>query len=134
MSVTRGSTTSQLLSSSLTDEILGAAIEVHKALGPGLLESAYESCLAHELTARSIPFQRQIELPVKYKESVVDAGYRIDMLVNHEVVIELKAIEQVMPIHEAQLMTYLKLSGHRVGLLINFNVPLLKNGIVRRVL
>jgi GxxExxY protein len=118
----------------LTERIIGCAIEVHRALGPGLLESAYESCLCHELTLSSIPFVRQLELPVEYRGVRVDAGFRIDLLVDDSVVVELKAIEQLTPLHEAQLLTYLRLSGKRVGLLINFNVPLLKAGIKRRVL
>lgn len=118
----------------LTQSIIGAAIEVHKTIGPGLLESAYESCLCHELTLRSIAFQQQVPLPVVYKGTQLDCGYRIDLVVANSVILELKAVEQLLPIHEAQLLTYLRLSGKRIGLLINFNVPVLKNGIVRRVL
>jgi GxxExxY protein len=117
-----------------TEAIIGAAIEVHRELGPGLLESAYEECFCHELHLRSLNFQRQVELPVIYKGLKLDCGYRMDVLVENAVVVELKAIEQIMPIHQAQLLTYLKLTAKKVGLLINFNVAILKNGIVRRVL
>ena len=118
----------------LTEQIIGAAIEVHKALGPGLLESAYEECLCHELAIRSISFERQRPLPLKYKGILLDCGYRLDLLVDETVVIEIKAIEYIQPIHEAQLLTYLKLGGWKLGLLINFNVPFLKDGIRRRIL
>ena len=118
----------------LTDQIIGAAIEVHKALGPGLLESAYQACLARELSLRRVAFKREKPLPVEYKGVQLDCGYRLDFLVNDKVVVELKAVEHVLPVHEAQLLTYLMLSGCRVGLLINFNVPVLKDGITRRVL
>jgi GxxExxY protein len=118
----------------LTEAIIGAAIEVHRALGPGLLESAYEQCLCHELSLRNISFRRQVELPVQYKAVSLDCGYRIDLLVEERVVVELKSIEKLLPIHEAQVMTYLKLSGHSVGLLINFQVPVLKDGLKRIVL
>ena len=118
----------------LTSKIIGAAIEVHKALGPGLLESAYQSCLATELTLRHIPFEREKPLPVNYKGELVECGYRLDFLVEGKVVVELKAVDGIHPVHEAQLLTYLKLTGCRVGLLINFNVPVLKDGITRRVL
>jgi GxxExxY protein len=117
-----------------TAPIIGAAIEVHRALGPGLLESAYEECLCHELHLRGLAFQRQVDLPVPYKGLKLDCGYKMDLVVEDEVVLELKSIEKILPVHEAQLLTYLKLSGKRVGLLINFNVPLLTRGIIRRVL
>jgi GxxExxY protein len=117
-----------------TARIIGAAIEVHRALGPGLLESAYEECLCHELYLRGLAFQRQVDLPVPYKGLKLDCGYKMDVVVEDEVVLELKSIEKILPVHEAQLLTYLKLSGKRVGLLINFNVPLLTQGIIRRVL
>jgi GxxExxY protein len=123
-----------LIEEQTTEAIIGAAIEVHRELGPGLLESAYEECFCHELHLRSLNFQRQVELPVIYKGLKLDCGYRLDVLVENAVVIELKAIEQIMPIHQAQLLTYLKLTAKKVGLLINFNVAILKNGIVRRVL
>jgi len=118
----------------ITEAIIGAAIEVHRTLGPGLLESAYEECLAHELTLRRVPFERQVPLPVQYKGLSLDCGYRLDLLVAQTVVVEIKAVEQLLPIHEAQLLTYMKLGGWPVGLLINFNVPVLKRGIRRRVL
>jgi len=117
----------------LTEAIIGAAIEVHKELGPGLLESAYEECLCHELSLRGLCFHRQVSLPVQYKKVKLDCGYRMDVVVAEAVVLELKAVEEILPIHEAQLITYLKLSKKPVGLLINFNVPLLKDGILRRV-
>ena len=118
----------------LTHNIIGAAMEVHKAIGPGLLESAYEECLCRELALRNIPFERQYPLPMVYKGVRLDAGYRLDLLVANRVVVELKAVEALLPIHEAQLLTYLKLGGWQVGLLINFNVTVLKNGIRRRVM
>ncbi len=117
-----------------TSAIIGAAIEVHRHLGPGLPESAYEECLCHELHLCGMAFERQVELPVLYKGLKLDCGYRIDLIVNQEVVLELKAIERILPIHQAQLLTYMKLSGMSVGLLINFNAPLLTQGIIRRVL
>ncbi len=118
----------------VTEAIIGAAIEVHNALGPGLLESAYEACLAHELTLRGVPSLRQLDVPVMYKGQRVDCGFRIDMLVSDSVVVELKAVDKIIPIHEAQMLTYMKLSDKRIGLLINFNVRLLKDGITRRIL
>ena len=118
----------------LTGKIIGAAIEVHKTLGPGLIESAYQACLAHELSSRGVVFEREKRLPVTYKGLQLDCGYRPDFIVEDAVIVELKAVEKVLPIHEAQLITYLKLSGCHVGLLINFNVPVLKDGITRRVL
>ncbi len=123
-----------LLEQQITEAIIGAAIEVHRELGPGLLESAYEECFCHELHLRDLSFQRQVDLPVSYKGLKLDCGYRIDVVVENAVIVELKSIEQISPIHHAQLLTYLRLSGKKVGLLINFNVPVLKNGIVRRVL
>lgn len=115
----------------LTGAIIGAAIEVHKALGPGLLENIYEECLCIELGIRNIPFERQKEIDIKYKDINLDSKYRIDILVNESVIVELKACDELLPIHEAQLLTYLKLTGLEVGLLINFNVPVLKDGIKR---
>ncbi len=123
-----------LVEQETTGAIIGAAIEVHRSLGPGLLENVYEECLCHELHLRNIPFQRQITIPVCYKGVKLDCGYRIDMLVASEVIVELKAIEQVLAVHEAQLLTYLRATGKKVGLLINFNVPNLRRGIIRRVL
>jgi GxxExxY protein len=116
---------------SLSNAIIGAAIEVHKQLGPGLLESAYEVCLAHEFTLRQIPFERQKPLPVIYKSVNLDVGYRLDLLVDGLVVVELKVVESFAPIHEAQMITYLKLTNCKLGLLLNFNVRLMKNGIKR---
>jgi GxxExxY protein len=123
-----------LLEQQITEAIIGGAIEVHRELGPGLLESAYEECFCHELHLRSLSFQRQVELPVAYKGLKLDCGYRLDVVVEDAVIVELKSIEQISPIHQAQLLTYLRLAGKKVGLLINFNVAVLKNGIVRRVL
>ena len=117
-----------------TAVIIGAAIEVHRQLGPGLLESAYQQCLCHELHLRGLPFKCQVDLPVSYKGLQLDCGYKIDVIVNNEVIVELKAVERILPVHEAQLLTYLKLSGKTVGLLINFNSSLLTQGIIRRVL
>lgn len=116
---------------SVTEAIIGAAIEVHKALGPGLLESTYEVCLLHELGKRGLKVEKQVPIPVVYDTVRLDAGYRIDLLVEDEVIVELKAVDTLHPIHEAQLISYLKLSDKNVGLLINFNVRLLKNGIKR---
>jgi GxxExxY protein len=117
----------------LSAAIIGAAIEVHRALGPGLLESAYEQCLAQELSLREIPFERQKPLPVHYKGTQLDCGYRLDFLVAGMVVVEVKAIDALRPIHQAQLLSYLKLGGWNLGLLINFHVPLLREGIKRVV-
>ena len=118
----------------LTERIIGAAIEVHRALGPGLLESVYEECLADEFQHSGIQFTRQLELPIEYKGRRLDAGYRLDFLIDNTVVVELKAVEKIMPIHEAQLLTYLRLAKKRVGLLMNFNVPRLRDGLLRRIL
>ena len=115
----------------LTHEIIGAAIEVHRTLGPGLLESAYEECLARELTLRRIPFERQKPLPLVYKDVKLDCGYRIDLLVGSRVVVELKAVEALAPVHDAVVLTYLRLSDCRIGLLINFHTAVLKDGIRR---
>ena len=122
-----------LIDEQLTEQIIGAAIEVHKQTGAGLLESCYEQCLCHELTLRHLKFRRQVDMPVRYKGILLDCGYRIDLIVEERIVVELKSVEKVLPIHEAQLLTYLKLSGFRVGLLINFNVSVLIEGVVRRV-
>jgi GxxExxY protein len=118
----------------ITQAIIGSAIEVHRVLGPGLLESAYEQCLCQELASRGIAFERQRELPVQYKGVRLDCGYRIDLLVAGQVVVEIKAIDTLLPIHEAQMLTYLRLGGWKAGLLINFNVPVLKQGVRRLVL
>jgi GxxExxY protein len=117
----------------LTHEVIGAAIEVHKALGPGLLESAYEVCLCQELKLRHIPFERQVPLGLNYKGIMLDDVYRMDVVVDGKLVLELKAVERLDPIHDAQILTYLRLSKIRLGLLINFNVPVLKSGIKRFV-
>ena len=114
--------------------IVDAALAVHRALGPGLLESVYETCLAHELERRGRTVQRQLVLPVNYDSIKLDAGYRIDLMVDSVVIVEAKAVEALTGLHEAQMLTYLKLSGRRLGLLINFNVVLLKNGIKRMIL
>ncbi len=118
----------------LTDRIIGAAIEVHRTLGPGLLESAYQVCMEHESKLRNIPFERLVDLPLNYKGIKLDAGYVIDLIYDKRVIVELKAVERVIPVHEAQLLTYMRLTGIHVGLLLNFNVPVLKDGIYRRVL
>ena len=117
----------------ITEAIIGAAIEVHKELGPGLLESAYEACLAYEVIRRGLKVERQKELPLKYKEVMLDCGYRLDLLVEESVLVEVKATEQMLPLHEAQLLSYLRLSGCKVGLLMNFNVKTLTGGIRRLV-
>jgi GxxExxY protein len=117
----------------ITDAIIGAAIEVHRELGPGLLESTYEACLAHELSQRGLEVMRQLHLPLRYKGLQLDAGYKVDLMVDRLVLVELKAVEKLDPIHEAQLLSYLRLSGCHVGLLINFNVRVLRNGIKRLV-
>lgn len=115
----------------LAEVVLGAAIEVHRHLGPGLMESAYETCLCHELRERGLRFERQVALPVQYKGLILDAGYRIDILVEGCLVIEIKAVEQVTDLHKAQLLTYLRLRDSWLGLLLNFNVPMMKDGIHR---
>jgi GxxExxY protein len=120
--------------SELTGAVIGAAIEVHRQMGPGLLESTYEACLCSELEARGVPFERQVPVPVVYHDVKLDCGYRVDLLAGSELVVELKSIAAIDPIHEAQLLTYMRLGGWRLGLLINFNVRLLKNGIRRRIL
>ena len=117
----------------ITDQVIGAAIEVHRALGPGLLESAYEACLAFELAQRGLKVESQKPLPVVYKEVHLDCGYRLDLLVENAVIVEIKAVESLAPIHQAQLLSYLRLSGCKVGLLINFNVTVLKHGLRRLV-
>jgi GxxExxY protein len=117
----------------LTEAIIGAAIAVHRELGPGLLESAYESCLAYELAERGLSVERQKELPVRYRGVQLDCGYRLDLLVEGKVIVELKAVEKLQPIHEAQLLSYLKLSGCKVGLLLNFNVRMLREDLKRLV-
>ena len=117
----------------LTERILGAAMQVHSALGPGLLESAYEKCLLYELHRLDLQAQAQVELPIRYGDITIDAGYRIDILVEDKVILELKSVEDILPIHKAQLLSYLKLSKKQVGLLLNFNVVHLRDGITRMV-
>ncbi len=118
----------------VSGEVVDAAMEVHSALGPGLLESAYEHCLAHELTERGLKVERQVPVPLEYKNTQLDAGFRADLLVEESLIVELKTVEEILPIHEAQIFTYLKLTGGRVGLLLNFNVRSMKNGIKRIIL
>jgi GxxExxY protein len=118
----------------LTEKVIGACIEVHRNTGPGLLESAYQQCLCHELTLQGIKFQLQLPLPVNYKGTLLDCGYRVDLLIEDCLLLELKSIDKILPIHKAQLLTYLRLGGWKVGLLINFNVKVLTDGITRRVL
>ena len=128
-------TQSKLLHEDLTEQIIGSAIEVHRGLGPGLLESAYEECLCHELYLRGLKFQPQLPLPVEYKGVYLDCGYRIDIIVENAVILELKCVEHIVSVHEAQLLTYLKLTGKRVGLIFNFHVAVLsRGGIVRKVI
>ena len=118
----------------LTEHIIGALIDVHRALGPGLLESAYQACLAREFSLRELPFEQEKPLPVEYKGVLLDCGYRLDFIVAGKVIVELKAVDVLQPVHEAQLLTYLRLTGRKVGLLVNFNVPILRRGIKRMVL
>jgi len=115
----------------LTERVIGACIEIHRALGPGLLESTYEECLCYELSQAGIKFERQKPLPVHYKEVNLECGYRLDLVIEQKLIVELKSVDEILPIHEAQLLTYLKLSGLTLGLLVNFNVPVLKAGIKR---
>jgi GxxExxY protein len=115
----------------ITGQVVDAAIKVHSALGPGLLESTYEACLMYELNKRGLSARNQVPLPVRYEEVLIEVGYRIDLLVGESVIVELKSVDVVVPIHKAQLLSYLKLSGKKIGLLINFNVELLKHGITR---
>ena len=123
-----------LVHEDITGGVLGSAIEVHRALGPGLLEFAYDECLAHEFTLRRLRFRRQVRLPLRYKGRSLDCGYRLDFVVEDVVIVELKCVEKILPVHEAQLLTYLRISQKRVGLLVNFNVPVLRDGIMRRAL
>jgi len=123
----------KLIHEALTEQVIGAAMEVHKALGPGLLESVYEECLCHELHLRGLRFQRQVTVPVVYKGVSLDCGYRLDLIIEDVVILELKCLERILAMHEAQLLTYLKLLDKPVGFIINFNVPILRQGIVRKV-
>ncbi len=125
---------SAMMKDDLSYSIIGAAMEVHRAIGPGMLESVYERCLAEELNHRKIKFQRQVEIPIEYKGLILDCGFRLDFSVENQIVLEFKAVEQILPIHEAQLITYLKMSRKNIGLIINFNVLYLKEGIKRLVL
>jgi GxxExxY protein len=120
--------------SDLTYRIIGCAMRVHRRLGPGLLESVYEKCLCYELAQAELPFRRQVPVPIHYDDVTLDTGYIADVIVDDQVILELKAVERIMPIHEVQLMTYLRLAGCRIGLLINFNTVSLTDGIRRRVL
>ena len=123
-----------LVQEQISEQVIGAAIRVHRELGPGLLESVYEACLAYELSKSGLSARRQVPLPIRYSEVQIDEGYRLDLVVNDAVIVELKSVDRILPVHEAQLLTYLRLSGYPLALLINFNVPLLRDGIVRRVL
>ena len=118
----------------LSEKVIGAAIEVHRHVGPGLLESAYEECLCHELVKAGLSFKRQVEMPISYKGQDIDCGYRADLIVENTLLVELKAVEKLLPIHQAQVLTYLKLGRLSTGLLINFNSTLLKDGIKRFVM
>ena len=122
-----------LIDEELSEQIINAAIEVHRATGPGLLESAYQNFLAHEFTLRGIRFAKEVPLPVVYKGVRLDCGYRMDFVIEDRIVLEVKAVEKLIPIHEAQLLTYLKLSGMRVALMINFNSAVIRNSLIRRV-
>ena len=117
----------------ITRKIIGAAINVHRALGPGLLESTYEACLAYELVQLGFSIDRQKELPVRYRGATIDCGYRLDLFVEGEIIVEVKAVDQLLPVHQAQVMSYLRMSGLHVGLLLNFNVRVLKQGLKRIV-
>jgi GxxExxY protein len=118
----------------LSNRVIGCALEIHRHLGPGLLESTYEQCLVHEMNIAGIPFKLQHPLPVEYKGIKLDCGYRVDLLVDDQIIVELKSVESLLPIHQAQLLTYMKLADISIGLLMNFNVKHLKNGIKRMVL
>jgi GxxExxY protein len=123
-----------LIHAALTEQVIGLAIEVHRALGPGLLESAYHECLCYELAQAKIPHASQQILPLTYKEIRLDAAYRMDIVVDNQLVLEIKSVDQILPVHQSQLLTYLRLSGHRVGLILNFNVPTLKQGLRRLII
>jgi GxxExxY protein len=123
-----------LIEEALTEQIIRAAIEVHRELGPGVLESAYHRCLSREFDLTGIRYRHEVDLPVHYKGITLNCGYRMDFVVEEKVVVEVKAIEKILPVHEAQLLTYLKLGGYKIGLLINFNAAVIRNSIVRRVL
>jgi GxxExxY protein len=127
-------TIKQEIEKDLSEKIIGAAIEVHKSLGPGLLESVYQTCLAYEFMLQNIQFEKEKVLPVIYKGVALDCGYRLDFLVENKIVVELKTVNEIVPVHEAQILTYLRLTGCKVGLILNFYVPVLKKGIRRIVL
>ena len=129
-----GKTKAKVKFDELSNKVLGCAIQVHRELGPGLLESTYEQCLAYELSQANIGFKFQVELPVEYKQVKLDCGYRIDLLADDRLIVELKSVEQLLRIHEAQILTYMKLAAISVGLLINFNVDVLRKGVRRFVL
>ena len=118
----------------LSDKVIGLAIEVHRSLGPGLLESCYAQCLAHELSLARISFEREVQVPLRYKGITMECAYRLDFVIENQLIVELKCVDRFEPVHQAQLLTYLRLTGKKVGLLLNFNEPLLKNGILRRVI
>jgi GxxExxY protein len=122
-----------MIENSITKDIIGAAIEVHRELGPGLMGSIYEECLAIELNNRNISFEQQKIIPIIYKQHVIQSNFRLDLIVENKVIVELKTVEYLLPVHDAQLLTYMKLTGCKIGLLINFNVPVLKNGIKRLI-
>jgi GxxExxY protein len=122
-----------LVRGELTERVIGLAIEVHRELGPGLLESVYEECLCYELSEVGVPVQRQVKVPIVYRGRVLDDGFRADIVVNDELIVEIKAVERVLPVHEAQVLTYLRLTRYRVGLLMNFNALRLKDGLKRFV-
>jgi len=123
-----------LIEEELTEKIIGAAIEVHRALGPGLLESTYEKCLALELQLRGLSFKSQVPVPIRYKSLTIEDGYRLDLLVEEKIIVELKAVDKIMDIHKAQLLSYMRLMNVKIGLLLNFHVPILKDGITRMAL
>lgn len=118
----------------LTERVIGLAIEVHKQLGPGLLESVYEECLCFELAEAGVPFQRQVRVPIVYRDRLLDEGFRADIVVRDELILEIKSVERMLPVHEAQLLTYLRLTRHKIGLLMNFNMVRLKDGLKRFVM
>lgn len=123
-----------LVRSELTERVIGLAIEVHKQLGPGLLESVYEECLCFELAEAGVPFQRQVRVPIVYRDRLLDEGFRADIVVRDELILEIKSVERMLPVHEAQLLTYLRLTRHKIGLLMNFNMVRLKDGLKRFVM
>lgn len=123
-----------LVQGELTERVIGLAIEVHKQLGPGLLESVYEECLCFELAEAGVPFQRQVRVPIVYRDRLLDEGFRADIVVRDELILEIKSVERMLPVHEAQLLTYLRLTRHKIGLLMNFNMVRLKDGLKRFVM